>query len=316
MNLENIKEFILKNDNFAIIGHVNPDGDCIGSCLGLWYMLSSMGKKAKVLISDDDVPNFLRFMWNPQASGDENEKYDAYLCLDCADISRINRGGDGFKNCAETACIDHHRTNVGFGGVNAIFPDAAATGEIIYYLCKDTMGISPKGDMADCLYTAIVSDTGGFKYSSTTGRTMRAGASLVENGVDNAKIFKLLFDTYTQKQMDIIGDITSTLTTDLGGKVATIYVTDELLQERGMRFDDVDFLVSMPRSIEGVEVGLFLKKKGDQVKVSLRSGDKVDVSKIALSLGGGGHMRAAGITIDGTLEEAKNKVIEKIKEVL
>ena len=316
MDLKGIKSFIENNDNFAILGHANPDGDCLGSCMGMWYMLKELGKKAAVMIYDDDVPHFLKFLQKSDAIASENQKFDAYIAMDCADISRIAHGGDALSACENTACIDHHRTNEGFAKVNAIFPDAAATGEIVYYLSAEVMGIKPVGAMAECIYAAIVADTGGFKFSSTTAKTMRAGASLIENGVDNVSVFKALFDTYTKEQMDIIGDVTATLTTHFGGKVAVIHVTDELLIERGMRLDDVDFLVSMPRGIEGVEVGVFLKKRGEQVKVSLRSGESVDVSEIAKSLGGGGHMRAAGITLDATLEEAKKIILDKLEKVL
>ena len=314
MDLRGIKSFIENNDNFAILGHANPDGDCIGSCMGMWYMLKELGKKASVMIYDDDVPRFLKFLLNGDAIASENQEFDAYIVMDCADISRIAHGGEKLADCENTACIDHHRTNDGFAKVNAIFPDAAATGEIVYYLSAEVMGVKPLGAMAECIYAAIVADTGGFKYSSTTAQTMRAGAYLIENGVDNVSVFKALFDTYTKEQMDIIGDVTATLTTHFGGKVAIIHVTDDLLIKRGMRLDDIDFLVSMPRGIEGVEVGVFLKKRGDQVKVSLRSGESVDVSEIAKSLGGGGHMRAAGITLDATLDEAKQIILNSLKE--
>ena len=316
MSLYEIKNFIEENDNFAIIGHANPDGDCIGSCLGMWYMLTAMGKKASVLINDDDVPHFLKFIWNSDAEASDNAHFDAYIAMDCADIDRLIRGKEEFAASANTACIDHHRTNKGFGRINAVLPDAAATGEIMFYLATEIMGIVPEGKMADSIYVAIVSDTGGFKYSSTTSRTMRAGASLLDAGVDNVTIFKKLFDTYTQKQIDIIGDVTSTLTMHFGGKAGVIYVTDELLKSKNMRFDEVDFLVSLPRGIEGVEVGVFLKKRGDEVKISLRSGESVDVSEIAASLGGGGHMRAAGITLKCGLDEAKETILNKLKEVL
>lgn len=316
MSLKAIKEFIEQNDNFAIIGHANPDGDCIGSCLGMWYMLRAMGKNASVLIEDDDVPHFLKFIWNSHASAKADAHFDAYIAMDCADIGRLIRGGEDFAASANTACIDHHRTNGGYAKVNAVIPDAAATGEIMFYLATEIMGINPTGTMADCIYVAIVSDTGGFKYSSTTSRTMRAGAALLEAGVDNVSIFKKLFDTYTQKQIDIIGDVTSTLTMHFDGKVGVIYVTDELLESKGMRFDEVDFLVSLPRDIEGVEVGVFLKKRGDEVKISLRSGENVDVSEIAASLGGGGHMRAAGITLKCGLDEAKSTILNEIEKAL
>ncbi len=316
MSLNQIKKFIENNDNFAIIGHTNPDGDCVGSCLGMWYMLSALGKKSAVCINNEDVPHHLEFMWNGDCSAKDGQSFDAYIAIDCAGLDRLSCRSEEFAAAERTACIDHHRTNVGFAKVNAVIPDAAAAGEIIYCLAAEVIGINPTGDMADAIYTAIVSDTGGFKYSSTTSRTMKAGASLLDNGVESALIFKNLFDTYTKKQIDIVGDITSTLTTHFNGKVAVIYVTDELLESKDMRFDEVDFITNLPRSIEGVEVGVFLKKRGDEVKISLRSGESVDVSKIAATLGGGGHMRAAGITLRCSLDEAKDTILKEIEKVI
>ncbi len=316
MSLSEIKSFIEENDNFAIIGHANPDGDCIGSCLGMWYMLSSMGKTAHVLINEDDVPRFLKFVWNSEAEAKDGMTFDAYIAIDCADEGRLIRGGEEFAAADKSACIDHHRTNTGFASVNAVIPDAAAAGEIIFYLASEEMGIKPAGKMAEAIYVAIVSDTGGFKYSSTTARTMQAGAALLAAGVDNVSIFKRLFDTYTQKQIDIMGDVTSTLTMHFGGKAGVIYVTDTLLESKDMRFDEVDFLASLPRDIEGVEVGVFLKKRGDEVKISLRSGENVDVSEIAARLGGGGHMRASGVTLKCGLEEAKEIILNEIEKAL
>ncbi len=316
MSLAEIKSFIDAHDNFGIIGHANPDGDCIGSCLGMWYMLKALGKNAAFCIRADTVPRNVSFIWNSDAVADIAQSFDAYIAMDCADIDRLSCRGAEFAACRHTACIDHHRTNNGFAKVNAVLPEAAATGELVFYLATELMGITPKGAMADCIYTAIAADTGGFRYSSTTPLTMRAGAALLESGVDNAAVFKKLFDTYTLKQMAVVGDITSTLTTHFDGRVAVIHVTEELLESRGMLFNEVDFLTNLPRGIEGVEVGVFLKQKGDEVKISLRSGDSVDVSALAASLGGGGHMRAAGVTLAGKIEEVKARILEEIQKVL
>lgn len=316
MNLTEIKKFIEANDNFAIIGHANPDGDCIGSCLGLWHLLKILGKNAAVALCGNDYPRHIGFLRNPEAEAKNSDSFDAYIAVDCAGADRLIRFSEKFSADSVCACIDHHRTNTGFAKVNAVLPDAAAAGEIIYRLAKEEFGIEPKGKMAECIYTAIVSDSGGFKYSSTTGNTMRAGAALLDSGVDSAYIYKRLFDTYTKNQIDIISDVTSTLSMHFDGRVAVISITDELLEKRGMRADDADFLVSLPRAIEGVEVGVFLKKRGDAVKVSLRSAETVDVSEIAARLGGGGHMRAAGITLDCNMEQAEKIILDEIGKSL
>lgn len=313
MSLSAVKSFIEANDNFAIIGHTNPDGDCVGSCMGLWHVLKGLGKRAKIIMATEDVPPFLRFIWDEDSAGDVNGNYDAYIALDCAGADRLAYLKDEFTSFGKTACIDHHRTNTGFASINAIFPDSAATGEIIFNL-TNLMSPTISKRAAECIYTAIVSDTGGFKYSSTTGDTLRAGAGLLDLGVDSAGIHKVLFDTYTLSQIELIGDIVSTLTMHFDGKVGIISVSDELLEDRGMRGDDADFIVALPRAIEGIKVGVFLKKRGEDVKVSFRSAEDVDVSEIASRLGGGGHICAAGATIQSAdIDKAKRIVLSHLE---
>ena len=316
MSLSKIKEFILKNDNFAVIGHLNPDGDCIGSCMSMWYLLKKLGKTAYVILEDEDIPDYLKFLWDSGAKADDNAHFDAYIALDCAAPDRLIRLGEDFAKSQNTACIDHHRTNSGFAKVNAVIPDAAATGEIIYYLATEQFGITLGGEMAECMYAAISADSGSFKYSSTTSATMKAGAALLDCGVDNAAIAKKLFDTYKKEQIDIIADITATLETYFDGKVASICITDELLESKGLTFDQVDFIVGLPRAIEGVEVGLLFKKRGDEVKVSMRSNHYADVSIVAANLGGGGHARAAGITLKCSLDKAKDIILKELEKVI
>lgn len=313
MSLSAVKSFIEANDNFAIIGHANPDGDCVGSCMGLWHILKGLGKKAKIIMATEDVPPFLRFIWDESAHGDAEGTYDAYIALDCAGADRLAYLKDRFSSFDNTVCIDHHRTNVGFAKVDAIFPEAAATGEIMFRL-SGLLSPALSKEAAECIYTAIVSDTGGFKYSSTTGDTLRAGAELVDTGIDSASIHKILFDTYALSQIELIGDIVSSLTMHFDGRVGIISVSDELLESRGMRGDDADFIVALPRAIEGVEVGVFLKKRGNDVKVSFRSAEGVDVSKVAARLGGGGHICAAGATIENAdIDKAKNIVLSHLE---
>lgn len=316
MSLEAIKSFIEENDSFAVIGHVNPDGDCVGSCMGLWHLLKMLGKEAFVMIKKEEIPPHLRFVWNDEAEFTENFSPKAYIAVDCGDIGRLIRCGDDFEKSGNTACIDHHRTNGGFASVSHIVPDGAAAGELVYRLIADVFGIKPSAELADCLYAAISSDTGSFKYSSVTPSTLRAAADLLSCGADNAVISKKLFDTYSKAQLDLISDVASTLTTYFDGLAASITVTDEMLEKTGITFDQADFLTGLPRAVEGTEVGIFFKKRGDEVKVSLRSNERADVSKIAASLGGGGHIRAAGVSIKAPLDEAKAIILNELEKVI
>lgn len=316
MSLDKIKSFIEENDFFAVIGHVSPDGDCVGSCMGLWHFLKSLGKTSYVMIKTDEIPPHLRFLWNEEAEFSQSFEPKAYIAVDCGDINRLIRCGDEFANSQNTACIDHHRTNGGFASVSFIEPDGAAAGEIVYELIAECFGVVMPKEIATCLYGAIASDTGSFKYSSVKPKTLKAAAELLSCGADNAEISKRLFDTYQRAQIDLISSVTATMTTYFNGLAASITVTDEMLQKAGVTFEEADFLTGLPRAVEGVEVGIYFKKRGDEVKISLRSNKRVNVSEIAASLGGGGHIRAAGVTLKTTLEEAKTIILNELEKVI
>ena len=166
MSLAEIKNFIEANNNFAIIGHTNPDGDCIGSCLGLWHLIKSLGKNAAVMIKAEDYPRHIEFLKTPEAQAKDDDVFDAYISVDCAASDRLLCCSDIFKDALNSACIDHHRTNMGFAKVNAVMPDAAAAGEIIYRLAKEQFGIDPKGKMAEIrdLFELFFTDLISFRH--------------------------------------------------------------------------------------------------------------------------------------------------------
>ena len=314
--IDKIADFILNNDNYVIIPHRNPDGDCLGSAVGLAYGLRGIGKTAYV-----SLPNAfgdrLSFLWDDSLATPADFVCDVCIAVDVASTYMMAQLDDGiFNKAPRTVCLDHHGTNTGFAQLNFVDAKAAACGEVVYRLLV-SLGCSIDERIASALYAAIASDTGSFRYSNTTGETHRIAGKLVDSGIDAAGIMKLLFETKRRNELEAMAGIISNMEYHFDGKVCLTYVDDALLEKYGVTFDGVDEYVSVPRTVEGVEVGVFFKCYSDkETKVSLRSNDYVNVADIAASLGGGGHIRAAGVTISDCLDNAKKIVLEKIKPLL
>ncbi|MBQ7901486.1 MAG: bifunctional oligoribonuclease/PAP phosphatase NrnA [Clostridia bacterium] len=314
--LDKIAEFILNNDNFVIIPHRNPDGDCLGSAVALAYGLRGIGKAAYVSLPNEPGERLL-FLWNDELATPTDFCCDVCIAVDvAAEYMMAQLKTEIFDKAPDTICLDHHGTNTGIADMNYIDANAAAAGEIVYALLV-RLGCNIDIKTASALYAAIASDTGSFRYSNTTGNTHRIAAQLVECGIDSAKIMQILFETKKRSQLEAMAGIISNMEFYFDGKVCVTYADQALLDKYGVTFDGIDEYVSVPRTIEGVEVGIFLKCYGaDETKVSLRSNDYVNVSEIAASLGGGGHIRAAGVTINDSMDNAKSILLEKIKTEL
>ncbi len=243
-------------------------------------------------------------------------KYKHVISVDCADFSRIGQVSECFDDDAELLNIDHHPTNDGFGTVQLIQPDAAATVEILYDLAHELeVELSP--ELSTSLYTGLLTDTGGFRYSNTTAKVMAIASELLAEGVQGSSIAETVLEKLTFGQVSMIRKALATLSLDESGEIAWICVSTQDIAETGVSNEDLDGLVNYPRNIEGVEVGLLFKQRDDRtVKVSLRSAGKVDVAQIAKSLGGGGHVKAAGCTLTGTLEEAVRKMVQEVGKSL
>ncbi|MBE7030894.1 MAG: bifunctional oligoribonuclease/PAP phosphatase NrnA [Ruminococcaceae bacterium] len=309
--LKQIAQALLSKDNFAIFPHVNPDGDCLGSALALCSALRNMGKKAYV-VTTDPIPQNIAFLWDEGFCAPNGWKPACAVAVDCADPDRMSDKAC-FDGAPFTCCMDHHGTNPGYGDLSFVEPQAAATGEIIFSLLTDCLGVPLTPFERDCLYTAICTDTGNFKFSNTTPRTHRIAAELIAAGVDVADMSQRLFDTLTLRQLKAHAEAVKNLSVYMDGRVAVTFVSTAFLQENGMGFEDVDFLSSMPRNVEGAEVGIFCKERTPgEIKVSLRSNHCVDVSEIAALFGGGGHKRAAGATISGTRQQAVEQLLAEI----
>jgi phosphoesterase RecJ-like protein len=312
-----IGEIISKEDDFAIVSHVSPDGDSVGSMLGLYNALISLGKKVNMFI-DDSFPEMFSFLpkFNEAKHSNEFKHHNCLFVLDCGDLGRLGKCKELTEMCDTIINIDHHISNNFFGHINLVDPSASSVGELILQILKSN-GIEISKDIASCLYTSILTDTGGFKYSNTTSDTLNAAGSLISTGIDFTDIYSTIYDRKTIGQVRLTSKVTSTLEMYVDGKVAVLSLFKNMIEECGALEEDSNDIINFGRDIEGVEVAIFIKEKDkDTYKISLRSKRYIDVRKIAEIFGGGGHVRAAGCTIEGSYEDVKKKTIDEIIRIM
>ncbi|MCI6870037.1 MAG: bifunctional oligoribonuclease/PAP phosphatase NrnA [Selenomonadales bacterium] len=309
ISVEKTAEMLKEANSVVITAHINPDGDALGSCLGLMHIMESLGKKAQVLIDDDFSPNFKVLPGYERVHKPEAESYEAdYLVLLDASLDRCGRVAEKCK--APVINIDHHVSNDEKAGYLCLDAKAAACAELLYRIAK-TMEVRFTLEMAANLYTGIVTDTGYFRYSNTTPYTMRAAAELLETGL-KPEVFSQALETRSFAHMKGMAAAMQTMEISDDGKVAGVYLDYELLSQ----MESTEGFIDLVRVIEGVDVTLLMKAvEPDVCRVSMRS-RYTDVSRIAISLGGGGHIRAAGCTINKPFAEAKEIVLKAIREAL
>lgn len=302
----------------ALLMHINPDWDCLGSCLALREALRKKGVKCDIF-AEEPLSPYLSFRETGVKVYREGD-FDGYACLCCVDVGAAHRVGkmaDGFANHPDTACIDHHVGDGSFAKISYINSAAPATGEIIYdMLVSAGEEIDPL--MAGFLFCAISSDTGSFKYAGTSPHTMRIAAALMELGADNAALSDMLYGRKTFKEMKLQGEAISTLKTYGGGKIAVSFITDEVYRKYDATKNDTEALSALPRELDGVEMSAFLtQRSADEVRVSLRSKGDRDIRPAAVHFGGGGHMRASGCTIKtNDMEAAVAAVVAELEKLL
>ena len=313
--LKETADFIASHNNFIIIGHKNPDGDCVGSCSALCMALRSLGKNAAVVFPSP-VPKRLYFIWD-DALSDVNFKAECAISVDVASDYMMNDLYDNIYIKAKyRICIDHHGTNGGFGDVNYVDAKSAAAGEIVYDLIN-SMPAEISKEAAACLLVSIADDTGCFQYSNTTAKTHLTAAALYEKGIEADKIMKRLFGTNTREEMNILKIFTDHMEYYFDDKVCISHITAEEVSGCGADMAQVDAWVGMPRSVSGVEAGVVFKIYSEkEVKVSLRSNEYTDVSAVAAAFGGGGHARAAGVTMYEPYESAKEKILAALEKLV
>ncbi|CAM4259174.1 DHH family phosphoesterase [Paenibacillus typhae] len=319
-SLQQTREFLLEHDDYLVVSHVQPDGDAVSSTLAVGWLLSCLGKKYTML-NEGPIPKRMEYLWHAGeivnlADGELPRQYSNIICVDCADFQRVGLTQRYFASDARIVNIDHHPTNNGYGLVTLIKPDAAATAEILFDLLK-TFQVEWDLDIATAIYTGLLTDTGGFRYTNTSPKVMAAVSELLAMGVNGPELAENLLEEMTLAQVKVLNRALNTLQLSPEGDIAWLYVTPQDMIDCGAANEDLEGIVNYPRNIRGVEVGILFKVIDEHaVKASLRSAGKVDVAALAQVFGGGGHTRAAGARIDGTLDEAVALVLQEVRRHL
>jgi len=301
---------IKESDNIVLISHINPDGDALGSSLSMYNILKKLNKNVTIF-NATDLPPYLDFLPNfNKVKKTLPKKIDLMISFDCGSFDRlgIDRRDYFLIN------LDHHISNTNYGDLNLIEANAASTSQVVFNLLEAN-NVEIDKDSATCIYTALVTDTGNFQYESVNAEVFRVASELVKAGANPDFISKMLYQRDRLSRLRFLAKALDTLELYLEGQVAIVEVTRELMEMTGAVKDDTDGIVNMIRAINSVEVALLLREEEDgSIKISLRSKNYVDVSKIAIKYGGGGHIRASGATIkDKTFSEIKEMILNDIK---
>lgn len=306
---------ILKDvKSVGITGHIRPDGDCTGSVLALYnYILENMPEIDVDLYLEQPGSEFY-YLKNIDKikNTPEDKKYDVFFVLDCSSLDRIEPFISCFNNASKTVCIDHHVSNTGFTNLSKIEPQASSACEVLYGT-MDADKISR--NVAECIYTGIIHDTGVFKYSCTSKKTMEIAGEMMEKGIDYSDIIDNTFYKKTYVQNQILGRALLESVLFYDGKCIFTTVTMDEMEFYGVTGRELGGIVEQLRLTDGVEVAIFLYQTGEEeYKVSLRSKKKIDVAAIATQFGGGGHVRAAGYTAKGSVYQIINSIGELIEK--
>ncbi|GGA34446.1 phosphoesterase RecJ-like protein [Kroppenstedtia guangzhouensis] len=312
--------FVSEPGPYLVVSHLHPDGDAIGSTLAVGGILKQLGKQV-IMVNESPVPGKFRFLPGAEVIRFPEEvaaesPYRRVIAVDVADRERMGSAYRLLAEDAEILNIDHHPTNDRFGTYNLVIPEAAATAEILCHWAR-RLQVEWNRDLATCLYTGLLTDTGGFRYANTTPEVMELASGLLRHGVDPGMIADRVIETMTRGQLALLRRALDTLAFSDDGQVGWIRLTREDFRSSGAREEDLDGIVNYARNVAGVDVGiLFRETDGQGIKVSLRSREIVDVGKLAQSMGGGGHARAAGCTLTGTLDEAEAVLLGQVKAAL
>ncbi len=315
--INKIIEAINEGQSFLITSHVRLDGDALGSELALFLILSDLGKKA-VIYNQDDTPKNYYFLPAAQKivhQFDNAQQYDAAFVLDCSELERVGDKAAEIGKIGKIINIDHHVSNGVFSALRILDTQASSTGELLYSLFKQ-MSYNMTPDVCTNLYAAILTDTGGFRYSSTRKETLWAAGNLVENGADPQWISENIYESDSPAKLKLLAKVLETLSLDLKNKVGSLVVTQNALRDTGASLEHTEGLVDIPRTVKEISISiLYTQLADDYFKLSLRSKGSVNVEKIAKKFGGGGHVNAAGCTIKGKIDTIKLQILQAIKEI-
>ena len=309
-----LREIAQGANTILIAGHLRPDGDCVGAAVAAYLYLKKIYPEAQIGAYVEKVPEVYRFL-DPEhtifVSQLPDQPVDLFLSLDSSTKDRLGEAERLFDTAARTACIDHHVSNLGYAMENFVEAGSSSTCEVLYGLMEEELIDLP---IAEAIYIGIIMDTGVFRYSSTSKKTMEIAGSLMEKGVPFWKYIDECFYQRTYTQTQLLGRTLLTSMRLMEGRVIVATVTRRMLEFYGAQTEDSEGIIDQLRVTKGVEVALLLQEIDDQLyKVSMRSNTFVDVSRIAVYFGGGGHVKAAGCTMRGSLHDVVNNITEHIE---
>jgi len=311
-----VVRLIKSKKSFLLTTHVNPDGDGLGAESALYLALKKLGKKVRV-VNHDHLPHRYLYLGFHQAYEVSDSIPDHEVCfvLDAGGFGRI-RDDVRREEFGTLVNVDHHYSNDHYGDFNLVLPKAAATGEIVYYLIK-ALKVAITKEIAESVYTSLVTDTGGFRYSNTTPEVLRLAAELVDKGADAQKVSEQIFAGISKEAMELVRVSLGKIKVYGDGRIASMTLTQADLAKSGASDEDTENLINYVRKLDTVKVAIFLKERPDgQIKLSLRSRSDVNVSLIAGKFNGGGHAYAAGAVHPGPMEKALKEVLQAAQEAL
>ena len=313
--LAEIGAILHAQQRFAVLSHVRPDGDALGSQLALALSLQQLGKEVTVW-NEDGLLEKYSFLPGGQLLAQpppEPQDFDVAVALDTATQNRLGTAGEAVRHAKTWINIDHHPSNPGYGDLVHIDPTSPATGQILFELIRNQqLPMDPA--IAENLFVAISTDTGSFQYPNTTARTFEIGAKLLRGGVDVGRVSQLLYENYPRRRTELLRELLGTMRFEANGQIASFSLSLKVAGELGVRPEDNEGLIDHLRAIRGVIVAVFFEELADgKVRVSMRSKrEDVDVSAICQKFGGGGHKLAAGTRVRGTLAEVEQRLLQTI----
>jgi len=313
--LSQVVELIENKQKFGITTHIKPDGDGVGSSLGLCWLLQSLGKSAEVIVRGE-VPIAYRSLPGAAQIRDierVDREYDAIFIIECSDLARP--GIAGLEN-EFTVNIDHHATSGHFGTINWIDSTASAVGEMIYNLCK-AIGGRVTREIAECVYMALVTDTGSFHFSNTTDRTLKVASELIKAGVKPAQISESVYNNYPWSRIELMRQVVGTIKRNDDGTVAWMRQTLDMRENSGAVDGDNNGFVNIPLAARDVLASIYMREVGPKgYRVSLRSKGDINVARVAESFDGGGHKNAAGFQIEGDWDAKEAEIVRLVEEAV
>lgn len=318
MRINDLIDKIKSFKKIAITFHTSADGDSLGSALALLIGLRKLNKEAYI-ISKEVIPhNFLFLPYCNEINGEISEPLEDTECvivLDCGDFKRINANLNLENRKFELINLDHHLSNDLYGDLNFVDTSASAVGEIVHEVLK-LLDVKLDKEIGACLYTSLLTDTGSFRHSNTTSVTHGIAGELINTGIDFSSIHRIIFEDKKFEKIKLYGEVISTMTIELDGKVSVMYIPKNILEKYNLVSSDTSDVITLGSSIDTVEVTILIKEAENGVKVSLRSKSMVDVSKIAEGFNGGGHIRASGFFTEANFDDTKVKLLEILEKEL